>query len=55
MESELCGIFWVKLVCKNIVRGSVGTQRSDVLAVGYLSLKKYVNVLNKIVSNPFKG
>ena len=26
MESELSGIFWVKLVTKNIVRGSPGTQ-----------------------------
>ena len=33
MEFELPGIFRVKVVVKNIVLGSLGTQRQAVLAV----------------------
>ena len=33
MEFELSGIFRVKVVAKNIVLGSLGTQRQAVLAV----------------------
>ena len=42
MESELSGIFRVKLVTKNIARGSPGTQfmhmRVNNLFISYLSL-----------------
>ena len=46
MESELCSIFWIKLVAKNMLLGSLGTQRWAVSAVWCLSLEKCTNVLN---------
>ena len=33
MESELLGIFQVKMVAKNILLGSMGTQRQAVFAM----------------------
>ena len=37
MESELSGIFQVKMVTKNIVLGSLGTQRKVTFAVHLLN------------------
>ena len=47
MEFELSGIFLVKVVAKNIVLVTLGTQRQAVLAVWCLFLKKYTNFLNQ--------
>ena len=47
MEFELSGIFRVKVIIKNIVLGSLGTQRQAVLAVWCLVLKKHTNILNQ--------
>ena len=45
MESELCGIFRVKLVTKNIVRGSPGTQ--------FMHMRvKTVKLFERVHSNP---
>ena len=41
MESELCGIFRVKLVTKNIVRGSPGTQFMHMRVKATVSAKVY--------------
>ena len=48
MESELSGIFQVKVVTKNIVFGSLGTQRKA--AVLCLFLKKHTNFLSQTVT-----
>ena len=40
MESELSGIFRVKLVTKNIVRGSPGTQFMHLCIIGRLNRVK---------------
>ena len=47
MESELSGIFQVKVVTKNIVLGSLGTQRKA--AVLCLFLKKHTNFWAKLL------
>ena len=47
MEFELSGIFLVKVVAKNIVLGSLGTQLQVVLAAWCLFLKKHTNFLNQ--------
>ena len=47
MESELSHIFRVKLVAKNIVLGSVGTQRRAGSAVWCLFQKKYTTALSQ--------
>ena len=52
MEFELSGIFRVKVVAKNIVLGSLGTQRQAVLAVCCLFLKKYTNFMKQTVTIP---
>ena len=49
MESKLPGIFWVRLVAKYIVFGSLWTQRWAVPAAWWLFLKKHTNVVNQIV------
>ena len=50
MESELSGIFRIKLVAKYIVLGSQGTQRGHVFAVWYLFLKTHANDMNQTVT-----
>ena len=50
MESELSGIFQVKVVPKNIVFVSLGTQGKAAFAVWCLFLKKHTNFLNKTVT-----
>ena len=50
MEFEPPGIFRVKVVAKNMVLGSLGTQRQAVLAVRCLSLKKHTNFLNQTIT-----
>ena len=49
MESELLDIFRVKVVAKNILLGSLGTQRQAVFGV-CLFLKKQTNFLNQTVT-----
>ena len=49
MESELSGIFWVKLAAKYIVFGFHGAQRQAVFAMWCLFLKKHANNLKKTV------
>ena len=47
MESELSGIFQVKLVTKNIVRGSPGAQ--------FMHMRvKQKNFFNAVCKNPYK-
>ena len=43
VESELSGIFRVKVLTKNVVFGSLGTQCKTAFAVWCLSLKKQTN------------
>ena len=50
MESELSGIFQVKVVTKNIVFGFLGTQSEAAFAVLCLFLKKHTNFLNQTVT-----
>ena len=50
MESELSGIFQVKVGTNNIVFGSLGTQRKAAFAVWYFFLKKHTNSLNQTVT-----
>ena len=50
MEFELCSIFRVKVVAKNILLGSLGTQRPALFAVLCLFLKKHTNFLNQTVT-----
>ena len=50
MKSELCGIFRVKMVAKNIGLGSLGTQRQAAFAVWCLFLQKNTNFLNQTVT-----
>ena len=47
LESELLGIIRVKIVAKNILLGSLGTQHQAVLAIWCLLLKKHTNFLNQ--------
>ena len=47
---ELSGIFWVKVVAKNIVLGSLGTQHQAFFAVWCHFLKKHANFLNQTVT-----
>ena len=49
MKSELSSIFQVKVVTKNKVFGSLGTQGKAVFAV-CLFLKKHTNFLNQTVT-----
>ena len=48
MESELLSIFRVKVVAKNILLGSLGTQRQPVFAM--MSLFEETNFLNQTVT-----
>ena len=50
MESELSSIFWVEMVAKNIVLGTLGAQRWFASAVWCLLLRKYKNVVNETVT-----
>ena len=50
MESELLGIFRVKVVAKNILLGSLGIKRQFVFAIRYLFLKKETNFQNQTVT-----
>ena len=50
MEFELSGIFWIKLVAKYIVVGSLGTQHQAAIAVWYLFLKKHRNKVNQTIT-----
>ena len=50
MESELSGIFRVKLVAKNILLVSLENQRQDGFAIKCLFLKKHTNFLNQTVT-----
>ena len=50
MEFELAGIFRVKVVAKNILLGSLGTQRQAVLAVSCLFLKKHTHFLKQTIT-----
>ena len=50
IESELSGLFQVKVAAKNIVFGSLGTQRKAAFAVWCLFLKKHTNILNQTVT-----
>ena len=49
MESELSSIFRVKVVAKNILLRTLGTQRQAVFAMWCLFLKKKTNLLNQTV------
>ena len=49
MESEFLGIFPVKVVAKNTLLGSQGTQRQAAFAMWCLFLKKQTNFLNQTV------
>ena len=50
MESELSSIFQIKVVTKNIVFRSLGTQSKAAFAVWCLILKKHKNFLNQTVT-----
>ena len=50
MESELPGIIQVKVVTKNMLFGSLGTQHQAVFAMRCLFLKKNANFLNQTVT-----
>ena len=51
LESNLSGIFWVKLVAKNVgLKSLLGNQRWADSAVWYLFLKKYTNAQNQTVT-----
>ena len=51
MEYKLSGLFWVKLVAKNVIlSSSQGNQRRADSAVWYLFLKKYTNARNQAVT-----
>ena len=49
MQSELPGIR-VKVVAKNILLGSLGTQRHAVFAMWCFFLKRHTNFLNQTVT-----
>ena len=50
VEFEISGIFWVKLVAKNIVLGSLVTLHQAVLVVWCLFLKKRTHFMNQTVT-----
>ena len=50
MQSELSDIFRVKVVAKNILLGSLATQRQAVFAMWCLFLKKHTNFPNETVT-----
>ena len=50
MESELPGSIWVKVVAKNILLESLGTQHQAVFVMWCLFLKKHVKFLNQTVT-----
>ena len=50
MESEFLGIFPVKVVAKNILLGSLGTQRQRVFAIWCPFYEKQTKFLNQSVT-----
>ena len=53
MKSELLGIIRVKVVAKNMLLGSLGTQYQPVFAMRCLFLKEHTNFLNQTVNQKY--
>ena len=53
MKSEIPGIILVKVVAKNILLASLGTQHQAVFAMLCLFLKKHTKFLNQTVTRKY--